>query len=157
MKHVASSSWPTIYVMVGIPGSGKSTWAREQCASRKAVIVNRDAIRSMLTGNSQKMVGDSTFEELVTRIEDDAVYNAINSEKNVILDATNTRVKATVRRMDSLAASALRYNGPFPKIVPVVMDTPFDECLARNAQREHPVPEQVLHSMHSRLVKELSK
>lgn len=155
MKDIQILPWPTVYIMVGLPGSGKSTWAKKECEKRDAVIVSRDGIRSMLTGRKERMVGDNDFERMVTQIEREVVAEAIRAKKNVILDATNTRIKLTVKNMDEIASSVLRPFGPFPNIIPVVMDTPLDECLLRNARRRFPVPSEVLHRMQERLDKEL--
>lgn len=157
MKDIQNSPWPTIYIMAGIPGSGKSTWAAAERERRNAVIVSRDGIRAMLTGSDQKMAGDKDFEELVTRIETESVAEAVKAGRNVILDACNTRFKTTARNMDTVAYSVLYPSGPFPNIIPVVMDTPYDECLRRNAEREFPVPTFVLARMHESLEKELAK
>lgn len=157
MNHIEILPWPTIYIMVGIPGSGKSTWAREQAADRSAVIVSRDAIRGMLTGSDKKMAGSEDFEAMVTRIEEHAVESALWQHSNVILDATNLRVKDTIKRMDNAARSVLYPHGPFPNIIPVRMDTPLLLCLERNAAREDPVPEHVIMRMHERMHDRLSK
>lgn len=156
MPTVKNYPWPTVYVLVGIPGSGKSTWAATEAPHRNAVIVSRDAIRAMLTGSDKKMAGDAEFEELVTQIENESVALAIRRGRNVILDATNTYVKGAIRRMDVAASSVLRPHGPFPNVRLVTMDTPFDECMARNAARDHPVPTDVLHRMNTRIQKELA-
>ena len=153
MQEIRHYPWPTVYVMVGVPASGKSTWAAEQSEGRNAVIVSRDGIRAMLTGSNKKLVGDNDFESLVTRIEDESVAAAIQSGKNVILDATNTRVASTVKRMADVAQSVLYPHLPFPNIIPVRMDTPLEECLRRNDHRQDSVPPNVIINMHKRLEK----
>lgn len=75
-----------LLILRGIPGSGKSTFARNfiKDNSKEWVIVNRDSIRDML--------GDywvPSREKLITCIEDDMVDAAICKGYNVILDATN--------------------------------------------------------------------
>lgn len=149
-------SFPTIYVLIGIPGSGKSSWAEAEAEQLNAVIVSRDGIRAMLTGRSEKMAGDSKFESLVSRIVDESVACAIQAEKNIILDGTNIRYVQAMKAMYNVARSVLYPHGPTPIVTPVLISTPLDECLKRNARRGSPVPEDVIHRMHSQLEKELA-
>ena len=86
-----------LLVLVGIPGSGKSTYARKlvKGSSDKWVIVNRDDIRDML--------GDywiPSRENLVTDIEDDMIQESLRHGYNVIIDATNINPK-TKRRIEN--------------------------------------------------------
>lgn len=86
-----------LLVLVGIPGSGKSTYARKlvKGSSDKWAIVNRDDIRDML--------GDywiPSRENLVTDIEDDMIQESLRHGYNVIIDATNINPK-TKRRIEN--------------------------------------------------------
>jgi predicted kinase len=78
---------PVLIILQGIPSSGKTTWARtyiKKRGSTNAIIVNRDAIRSML--------GDYWVpkrEYLVTDIEEAMVKAGLEAGYTVILDATN--------------------------------------------------------------------
>ena len=75
-----------VTILQGIPASGKSTWAREQALAKpkEVVIVNRDAIRDSL---GKYWVPER--ENLVTKIENSYIINAIESGYDVIIDATN--------------------------------------------------------------------
>ena len=44
----------TIHMLVGIPGSGKSYYAKQLCKSERAVIVATDSIRERLFGSESK-------------------------------------------------------------------------------------------------------
>lgn len=80
-----------ILLLVGAPGSGKSTWAKEFVSKNsKYVRINRDSYRLMLFG---VQMGDPDQERIVTRIVDSAVETAIQSGKNVILDQTNCNLR----------------------------------------------------------------
>lgn len=86
-----------VKVLVGIPASGKSTYARQfiKNKSDKWIIVNRDDIRDML---GEYWI--PTREKLVTDIEDDIVQEGLRHGYNVIIDATNINQK-TVKRIES--------------------------------------------------------
>jgi predicted kinase len=83
-----------LYILVGLPGSGKSTWTKKQVNKEpKTVVVNKDAIRIML--NSGKYVFDQEKEDLVKNIASKIAEFSLDKVKcNVIIDECNiTRAK----------------------------------------------------------------
>jgi predicted kinase len=89
-----------ITVLVGISGSGKSTWAHTEWAKdpMNVVIVNRDSIRQSLFGFTEQSIKDyynhdklHSLEKEVTRYEDTMIQEALASGKDVIVDATHLR------------------------------------------------------------------
>ena len=86
-----------VKVLVGIPASGKSTYAKEfiKGKSDKWIIVNRDNIRDML---GEYWI--PTREKLVTDIEDDMIQEGLRHGYNIIIDATNINPK-TIKRIEN--------------------------------------------------------
>jgi predicted kinase len=82
---------PIITVMVGISGSGKSTYARKVVETeQKYVRMNRDSLRQMmLCGRSW----EPKIEKVVMAVAKETVRAAINKGFNVIIDDTNTTIK----------------------------------------------------------------
>lgn len=89
-------------ITVGISGSGKSTWSHEQWLKDPdgVVIVNRDKIRELLFGFSEATIKDYyhmdnlfSMEKMVTRYEDTLINEALQSGKDVIVDATHLKRK----------------------------------------------------------------
>lgn len=80
---------PTFVMMVGLPASGKSTYAKELAEEMKAVICSSDAIRKELYDdeNSQNN-NEEVFKLLHSRIKE-----CLREGKNVIYDATNINSK----------------------------------------------------------------
>jgi tRNA uridine 5-carbamoylmethylation protein Kti12 len=77
----------TIYITIGFPGSGKSTWARKKAAEEKdLIIINRDSIRSMIKNN---YTFDFTLEPMIKCMTIECLKTALNYSKNVIIDETN--------------------------------------------------------------------
>lgn len=86
-----------VRVLVGIPASGKTTYARQfiKGKSDKWIIVNRDNIRNML---GEYWI--PTREKLITDIEDDMIQEGLRHGYNIIIDATNINQK-TVKRIEN--------------------------------------------------------
>lgn len=83
-----------IHVTRGLPGSGKSTWAMNWVSGdpENRVRVNRDDIRLMLFG---RVAG--VDEALVTKVEEQAVRDALAAGKEVVVDACHLK-SAYVRK-----------------------------------------------------------
>lgn len=83
----------------GLPGSGKSTWAKEFIsAHRKFVRVNRDDLRAMLHNGRFSNVN----EEMVTSVRDYLIKYSLDSDKSVIVDETSLN-PAVARQMKVFA------------------------------------------------------
>lgn len=132
-----SNRKPYFVMMVGLPGSGKSTYAKELADEMRAVICSSDAIREELCGdeNSQDK-NEEVFKILHSRIKE-----CLRKGVNVIYDATNINSK---RRRVFL--SELR-NIPCIKKC-VIMAVPFDDCCEQNKTRDRIVPYEVIERMY---------
>lgn len=130
-------SKPTFTMMVGLVGSGKSTYAKQLSKETNAVICSSDAIREELCGdeNSQDK-NEEVFKILHSRIKE-----CLRKGANVIYDATNINSK---RRRAFL--SELR-NIPCIKKC-VIMAVPFDDCCEQNKSRDRVVPYEVIERMY---------
>src|SRR3954464_9280241 len=87
---------PTLTITRGLPGSGKTTWARQQPG---AVRVNRDDLRRMLHGG---MLGLGWAEVQVTVAQRAQIEALLRAGVNVISDDTNLSAKV-VRDLAALA------------------------------------------------------
>lgn len=130
-------SKPTFTMMVGLVGSGKSTYAKQLADETNAIICSSDAIREELCGdeNSQEN-NEEVFKILHSRIKEN-----LKNGKDVIYDATNINSK---RRRSFL--SELR-NIPCVKKC-VIMATTFDDCCEQNKLRDRVVPYEVIKRMY---------
>lgn len=126
-----------LYMMIGIPASGKSTIAKEIAKSEEAIIVSSDEIRNELLGDINDQTQNAkVFEEVERRLKIN-----IKEGRNVIFDATNINYK---KRRDWLN----RFNKYNVEKIGILVATPYEECLLRNSQRERKVPEEVIKRMY---------
>lgn len=118
-----------MYVMCGIPASGKSTWAKAQ-ATDKGKYVSRDVERFKLLGDSDAYFSKEkqVFSNFVKEIED-----GIENYEEVYVDATHINKPSRAKLLNAMNKYTEMYN---VEIIAVYMDTPFELCLERNELRE---------------------
>jgi predicted kinase len=124
---------PTLLMTVGLPRSGKSTWAR----STGLPVVNPDSIRLALHG--QRFVKQAEgMVWTVAHLMVDALFLA--GHRTVILDATNV---TAFRRAE--------WQSPDYFQAYVLFDTPMDECIRRAHATGQSDLEPVIRRMNSQL------
>jgi predicted kinase len=135
-----------LLVLVGIPGSGKSTWANDRVASGRYHLVSTDAIRAELYG-SEACQGDwrQIWQRVLVQWHQGVAAIYRGDLEGVIYDATNAR-----RRHRREAIAAARAAG-FDTITLVWFDIPLTLALARNRSRSRQVPEAVMATMHRQI------
>lgn len=117
----------TMTVTRGLPGSGKTTWAREQLhADPEQVIVGRDGLRRMMFGG---FTGDPQHEEIVTAVQAATIMTLLNRGVPVICDDTNLD-PAHVEQLRWVARAA-----GSPIYLVDFTDVPVEVCIERDAQR----------------------
>ena len=79
-----------VHILVGLIGSGKSTWAREKAKEDNTVIINKDAIRQMFKGD---YFFHEDYERLVDQMSKICFLKALQKGFNVIIDETNITKK----------------------------------------------------------------
>lgn len=128
---------PSLYILVGIPCSGKSYYAKKIFEPKNIKIVSTDEIRIEISGTRKFDIdrNNEIFETAFSRIKEELI-----SGRDVVFDATNTNKKyrRTVIKLGKSCKS---------RIVAVVMKTPLSVCLKRNRERpeESKLPEGKLY------------
>jgi len=135
-----------VILLRGMPGSGKTTWAKMVQNSHPAGAVariNNDDLTAMLFGSTNTNFTPNmgkTLETLRGKILDSLLKNP--NVKIVIIDNTNLNN----RPISALEQVALN-NGANIEVDDRFLSVPLGTCLQRNALREHPVPENVIRKM----------
>lgn len=114
---------PTLTMCIGLPASGKSSWAKQQDAVR----VNKDDIRTELAKTG--WVWSHENEKMVIVIRDSAIASALNAGKDVISDDTNFHPSHR-ERLKQIAAD---YGAQF---VERMFYVPVAVAIDRDSQRE---------------------
>lgn len=142
---------PTLFMMVGIPGSGKSTIAKKYEKTYNAKIFSSDEYRKNLLGNEFDQSNNNlVFKTLYADIADNLRFG-----NNCILDATNINTKDRKKAMDSID-SILRNkfnikNKKFIyKKIAVTCLSGVSICIERDAKRERSVGEKVIKKFVSK-------
>ena len=128
----------TFTMVVGIPGSGKSTWLEEHKKELNFTIHSSDSIRAELLDDiNNQSKNDLVFKTLHKRIKEDLL-----NCKNVAYDATNLSRKRRINFLNNELRDI-----PCEKIC-VLFATPYGICLNNNGYRERKVPEEVIRRMY---------
>jgi predicted kinase len=128
---------PVCLMLVGLPGSGKSTIAKEYAITYNANIYSSDAIREELSGDiNNQNINDLVFQTLHNRIKEDLLNG-----KNCIYDACNISYKRRMAFLQELNKI------PCMKLC-VLVATPYKQCKKNNISRDRTVPDYVIERMY---------
>lgn len=128
-----------LFVMCGIPGSGKSTWAKQFLSH--AEYVSRDEIRFSLVKEDEEYFSkeDEVFETFIKTIS-----NHLMNGKDVVADATHINEGSRRKLLKEISGA--------DEVAAVVLDIPYVIALERNEQRKDTrayVPRGVIRRMWS--------
>lgn len=125
-------------MLVGLPGSGKSTWARKMAEQDNTIkICSSDEIRREIFGDVNNQ--DNNTE--VFTILHQRIKQYLREGYNVIYDATNIIMKrrmAFLGELDGIDCTKYAY----------IFATPYERCLRNNWMRERKVPDGVIRRMY---------
>lgn len=134
----------TVYVLVGVPGSGKSTWIRNQDWARDCVVVSTDAFveqEAERQGRTYSEVFDDYMPTAV-KLMADQVVQAREAGQDIVWDQTSTTVASRRKKFKML---------PDYHAVAVVFPTPEPAELERRlaSRPGKNIPWQVMQGMIS--------
>ena len=135
---------PKVYVLVGVPGSGKSTWVAHQEWADRCAYISTDMYVERLAKDQDKTYNE-VFKDsmpLAVKMMADDVVAAREAGKNIIWDQTSTTVKSRKKKFNML---------PDYEHIAVVFKTPAPLELAirlKNRPGKN-IPQHVINSMIS--------
>lgn len=127
-----------LYVMVGLPASGKSTIAAEYVEQHGAVLVSSDAIRTEIYGDENCQDNPSKVFDLMKK----RTVAALREGHDVVYDATNINSKRRISLLRDIKNQVAQF---IP--VAVLVLCPVDECIERDALRDRTVGKAVINKM----------
>lgn len=136
------SQQPKLYVLVGVPGSGKSTWVSAQDWAKDCAYVSTDKYVEEYAKHAGK-----TYSEVFNLVMTDAVAAMVDSvtlassmKQNIIWDQTSTTVLTRAKKINMLSS--------YYKIA-VVFRTPEKAELERRLKSRpgKEIPDEVVASM----------
>lgn len=118
-----------VEMLVGIPGSGKSTYAKQLVAKdpNNWARINNDDLRAMLNGS----VWTADYEKFITDTRNHLIRDALKRGKNVVIDNLNINR----RHFDDVCKIAKSVNSDI-QVFEKAFYIDLDEAIARDAQRE---------------------
>lgn len=137
------------WMMIGPPGSGKSTVARkfEKLMPKSVKVVSRDECRAIIAAKHGKKLSSSESQDNYFKYEKEVYQYYINRAKMahdecpiVILDATNLFIKGRKKVIHDLGTKP--YNVGY-----LIMRTPYEICKKQNHNRENVVPDEIFEKM----------
>jgi predicted kinase len=116
---------PVMYILRGIPASGKSTWRREQGLR----YVNRDELRLQFPEKKEREI---------TALQDTIVQSYIDDGVDFIIDNTHIHTRSYQKYIDRAAGYTVEIKE---------FSTSLYECLANNELRDAKVPFSIILKM----------
>lgn len=128
---------PKMTLLCGLPGCGKSTWAKAEAARTGAVIHSSDALRQELYGNEDEQAHNpEVFREMNRRTRED-----LRAGRSVIYDATNLNSRKRIAFLRELGDISCEK-------VCCILAVPPEICMENNRRRERVVPDASIRRMH---------
>ena len=135
-----SKKGSTVYLLVGLPGSGKSTWSKKYHPNLS--IVSRDIIRYKLgytSGPNEKAMLSNYQENEITKEEYRIIERYLKTGQDFIIDDTNLRRKYR----EPLINLLYKFNA---YVIGVNFQTPLEVCIER---RKDQIPKEALINLSS--------
>lgn len=139
------TNFQKIYITIGCPGSGKSTYYKEHYINDSSIIyISSDTIRKELLGSEDNQSnGNIVFNTLYNR-----VYSELISNNSIYVDACFINCKARKQIMKILK----KYHNI--KIIALVFNVGLGELIDRDSKRERSVGKDIIKKFFDRKIQD---
>jgi predicted kinase len=143
---------PHAYMLIGVPGSGKSTWAEPMLHREGPCLISSDAYIEKMAEAMGKTYGDifkSTIGE-ATKWMETQLHDAIKSANKIVWDQTNLTMKSRRQKLNMLLDAGY-------DVTAVAFECPAPELERRRKERAaktgKEIPPSILESMTAQYVR----
>ncbi len=128
-----------VYIMVGVPASGKSTYVKEHLGS-DVVVLSSDALRGELLGDETRQDKNAyIFRELYNRAK-----RFVKEGRDIVIDATSIDRERRAKVLSHFDLNKV-------EVVAIYLDTPIEECYTRDEARNRTVGRSVIDKFAGKL------
>lgn len=132
-----------VVLTIGLPGSGKTTYAKKYAGENGFDYISTDEIRYDRFVNE---FGDSEEQSETWREVRLRIAQSLKSGKSVLLDSTMISERNRTNLINY--AKSIDENA---EIAAIYFNTALEICIERNSKREKPVPKEVVEKMSEHL------
>lgn len=135
-QELHDETWGIVYVMSGLPGTGKDTWIRQNLPD--IPVVSLDEIRR------QRKISPTANQGLVANLAKEQAKKYLRKHQSFVWNATNL-TPAMRQQLISL------FEGYKANVNIIYLETDWQTLLERNRSREDVVPQSAIESMLGKL------
>lgn len=137
-----------IYILKGLPASGKSTWCKEQGEKNPNFKrVNQDLLREMTVFGKW----NNSKEETVRKLKNQIIQMYISQEYDFAIDDTHLNPN-TLRKVEEFCRQETQRQNKDYSIEIVTFDSDVDLCIERDLKRAKPVGADVIRDMYNKYI-----
>jgi predicted kinase len=137
----------TVWILKGLPASGKSTFAKELLSKHPGAYkrINRDDLRAMLDASHHSKEN----ERFALQVRDLLIVAALRNGKHVIVDDTNLNPQHEPH-IRNLVHEYRRETGDEVSVRVKFFEVSLEEAIARDLKRPRPVGERVIRQIYEK-------
>ena len=135
-QQLHDDTWGTVYMMSGLPGTGKDTWIRQNLPD--IPMVSLDDLRR------EQKISPTDNQGFVANLAKEQAKEYLRKHQSFVWNATNI-VDSTRRKLISL------FEGYKARVNIIYLETDWQTLLDRNRSREDAVPQSAIESMLGKL------
>jgi predicted kinase len=133
-----------LFILMGTPGSGKSTWASQHMNKDTDIIISRDTVRFSMVAEDEEYFSKekAVFKEFLAQIN-----TALENGTNVFADATHLNKASRNKLLRGITVTPAETSVVWVK-------TPVSQCITQNSNREGTrafVPLSVIRRMNNQI------